>query len=286
MDLKKKRVFEVIFPLSQKHPWLNDKVENLTALLFEECDTDIKRALLISLLHDFTYLSNETFMSHVVRLAKLMTQMPGLTDSNTQIVAMSSDSFADSAQQVLYALKPIFEYLGWRKHLLINAHGKSLKEFQRKNNEHKNLILIDEFIGTGNTAKNQVTTLRRVYADKGINDINISVFGVAGTSAGLELLKSHNINVTVAVELGKGISDKYEGEDREEKLKLMIALESILSDSYAGRDMPQLGYGKSEALYAREYGNTPNNVFPIFWWRFLKDNTERKTLLTRAMGDA
>lgn len=286
MDLNNRKLFEIVFKLSQKQPWLINKLDRLQALLFEECDNELKRELIINLLHDFTYLSNDAFMQHLQQLAKIVTETPNLVDDNTQIVAMTSDSNADSGQYLLYALKPIFENLGWRKHLLINTHGKSLQQFLRRDGMHRNIVLIDEFIGTGNTAKNQVTTLRRVYADKGITDINIMVFSIAATSAGIDFLKSQNISVTPSVTLSKGISDKYENNIRDEKLQLMIALENILSDSYGDSKLPSLGYGQSEALYVRENGNTPNNVFPIFWWRFLRDNSERKVLLTRAMGDA
>jgi hypothetical protein len=40
-----------------------------------------------------------------------------------------------------------------------------------------------------------------------------------------------------------------------------------------------LGYKKSESLFAREGGNTPNNVFPIFWWEQLASGADRHSLL-------
>ena len=69
-------------------------------------------------------------------------------------------------------------------------------------------------------------------------------------------------------------------------MQLMDELEDNLSQNYNGKELPKYGYGKVESLYAREDGNTPNSVFPIFWWPFYKNQNVRVTLLTRAMRDA
>jgi hypothetical protein len=41
----------------------------------------------------------------------------------------------------------------------------------------------------------------------------------------------------------------------------------------------RLGYGRTESLFSRKGGNTPNNVFPVFWWEIDKNNRARKTVL-------
>lgn len=66
----------------------------------------------------------------------------------------------------------------------------------------------------------------------------------------------------------------------------MYKLEDKLSKVYEGRKLPRLGFSRAESLYSREGGNTPNNVFPVFWWPFLETRKQRKVMFIRAMGDA
>ena len=57
----------------------------------------------------------------------------------------------------------------------------------------------------------------------------------------------------------------------------------LLADKISDNNMPSLGYGEIEALYKRENGNTPNNVFPIFWWPRDKNELKRSTIMTRVL---
>lgn len=46
----------------------------------------------------------------------------------------------------------------------------------------------------------------------------------------------------------------------------MIALEAGLSQEHGKIKLPSLGYNGAQAAYCREQANTPNSVFPVFWW--------------------
>lgn len=275
----------MIFELSKKQPWLDEKYDELDHLLWEECDSEEKRQLLIELIHRFVHISSEKYARLLVELAETITGHSELSDETTQIVAMAADSSADSSQYILYGLKSMFEKKGWRKYKHVNSFGKSYSAY-KKNSMLKNIVLIDEFVGTGSTVVSRVKTLKNVYNDNGVSDANFYVRVMVATEQGLLLAKSNGIDIEALIVLKKGISDFYEENFVKEKIELMRDLESMLSDSFDGRDMPSLGYGETESLYVRDEGNTPNSVFPIFWWPFLKNESERPILLIRAMGDA
>ncbi|WP_335922285.1 phosphoribosyltransferase-like protein [Shewanella algae] len=282
----KESIFEIIFPLSRKQPWLADKVTELQSLLYKDCTSDEHRTLVIELLDRFVHISPEKFATLINELAESIVTEPSLSDATTQILSMTADFNADSGQYILYALKAPFERNGWRSHLSITNFGRSLKEYNRKGAVHKNIVLVDEFVGSGKTVIGRVNAIKQQYSQAGINDVLIKVKVIASSSVGLKNIKNENIDIESLVVLDRGISDYYEAIAVQEKLRLMDELELKLSSNYKDRALPKLGYGGTESLYTRDEGNTPNSVFPVFWWPILSDNTVRKTLLIRAMEDA
>lgn len=283
--LESRNKFNLIFELSRTQPWVAKRVEELDHLLWEDCDTEEKRLLILELLNRFLHISRDKYSDLVTNLADKITKEQGISDESTQVVAMAADSSADSSQYLLYDLKRVLEKKGWRKYKHINTFGRSYAAY-KENNSLRNIILVDEFVGTGETVLSRVKELLKVYERAGVTDIKIFVKVIASTKQGLEAVTSAGINLESLVTINKGISDYYKDTTLKEKVELMDQIESILLDSYNGTDLPKFGYGKTESLYIRDEGNTPNSVFPIFWWPFLKNGAERPVLLTRAMGDA
>ncbi len=282
----KQNVFRILFKLTQKQPWLEDKDDDLQKLLFSDCKTDEERELILELLERFTHVSHKDFGVLINELVEDIVTEPTLTDDTTQIVAMTGDYNADSAQFVLYSLKPIFERLKWRQHITVTNFQKSLRQYKKMGYKHSNIILVDEFVGSGKTIVGRVNTLQKLFSDNGINNVSIQVKVIAASSVGIKYAQKNNISLTSYLTIDQGISDHYHGQEIINKFAIMDKLEAILSTSYEGRDLPYYGYGGTESLYTRDDGNTPNSVFPIFWWPFFSDNTDRDTLLIRAMGDA
>lgn len=277
--------FRLIFQLSKMQPWISRKYDALENLLWVECDDEDKRELILELLYRFNHISARKYSKHIQSVAKKIVNDKHLSDESTQLVAMAADSNADSSQYLLYGLKPIMEQLGWRKYKQVNSFGSSYRTY-KKNSKLKNIVLIDEFVGSGQTVLGRVKSLREVYENAGIKDIHIIVKVIASTRQGLDAVLKESIDIDAEIILDKGISDFYDAATVKDKLNTMLALESTLLEVYETRKLPSMGYGGTECLYVRDEGNTPNSVFPIFWWPFLKSGDQRKTLLTRAMNDA
>lgn len=280
----KKDTFTQILSLTQKQPWLEKKVETLAFLLADECNSDDKRELLIELLDRFFYISASEFQNKLEELAESIVTDPDLDDESTQVVAMAADSAADSSQYVLYGLKIILEKNSWRNYRHVNTFGKAFATYKSKKT-HKNIVLIDEFVGTGSTVIGRVRSICRQFHDADIVDFSIRVKVIVATQHGYDAVKAAGINIEALAFIKKGISDFDSEEISNIKKKVMIEIEGLLSKQHGDKELPSLGYGESESLYSRDDGNTPNNVFPIFWWPFNKDNSIRGVLLTRAMSD-
>jgi hypothetical protein len=199
---------------------------------------------------------------------------------------MTGDYSSDSAQFVTYALKAPLEKAKWRDHITVTNFQRAYREFNKNGQKHCNIILVDEFVGSGNTIVDRVNRLKHLFEDNGITGITIRVKAIAASSIGVNKAKEAGVDLTSYLVIEQGITGHYASAEAEKKLELMDKLESILSTSYKDRELPKLGYGSTESLYTRDDGNTPNSVFPIFWWPFFTDNADRKTLLIRAMGDA
>lgn len=204
-----------------------------------------------------------------------------LREDDTQFVASTGDLEADSAQAVLYALKPELKRAGWARARTTNHALRAHKLFK----SHPHLVLVDEFAGTGKTLIGRVKHLRSEYANaakqgKVTSDFTIRICLIACMEQAFTRLKRAGIDVYSTLLLRKGISAYYKGPDLCNACKHMIALEKKLSPSSYGVRLPNFGYGKAQALYGSA-GNAPNSVFPIFWWSHLQNGTLRSTILER-----
>lgn len=278
-------IFRIMFALTNKQPWLVDRSQVLEDILFEECANDETRELLIDLISRFEFLDNDRYQVLIRQMALEIVTEPELHELSTLILAMSIGHDADSGQAIIYSLKVLLQELLWTKHKSVNDALQAFKTF-KNNPQLKDIILVDEFVGSGKTVIGRVEAIQRQFEIAKIDDFTIKVKVLAATEKGIANVIDAGINITSQIIIKKGISDYYEEVEARKKVNLMLAMEEILSKSYGGREIPTMGYGKAEALYYRKDTNLPNSVFPIFWWAEYSNKKPRKTLLYRAMGDA
>lgn len=130
------------------------------------------------------------------------------------------------------------------------------------------ILLVDDFIGTGETAVSAVNYL--------VNELEIPkqmivVLALAAQRAGVQELDALGILTVTSIERTKGISDYFPSPLKERYIALMKEIEDDIQVS----DDFRFGYGASEALITMN--RTPNNTFPVFWLE--RSQLSKKTCL-------
>lgn len=275
IDRKSAKVF---FDLRALEWFDEDSFDALSDLYSKDCQTDNERDLVVDLIKKTVYLTSHKFDSILNRFVQDITSK--FQEVDTLVLATSMEDTPDSSQLVLYQMKSKFSEYNWHN-IDMRSKIKNLPTYARNK---INIILVDEFVGTGTTMINRVKTINKVLSEKSITGYTIYIYVVAGTEEGIFNIMENNIDITYDIELDKGISDHYKGEMLSAHIEHMQRLESILLPNYGKCILSEthFGYGGSESLYKREGGNTPNNVFPIFWWKKYINSDDRKTLMTRS----
>lgn len=119
------------------------------------------------------------------------------------------------------------------------------------------VILLDDYIGSGETAVDAVNWIVENYS---INPAQIIVLSIAAQEIGIQnLVNNTSVSVYSYYNYRRGISDNYTGNQLDTYTKLMTNIEDKLNVS----DEYKFGYNQSEALISLI--RTPNNTFPVFW---------------------
>lgn len=126
-------------------------------------------------------------------------------------------------------------------------------------NEDAIILLVDDFVGTGDTALGAVDYVHEVLGKDFPND-RIKVLSIVTQQTGMNAINAIGIDVYTYHIQTKGITDYYVGKELENAVALMNSIESKIKNL---KDMFKFGYKQSEALVCMR--KCPNNTFPIYW---------------------
>ena len=121
------------------------------------------------------------------------------------------------------------------------------------------LVLVDDFVGTGDTAVDAVDYIHELLPFLNDNS-RIVVFSIVALRQGRDRLNGIGVKTYCAVERRKAISEEMNAEKREASIALMEGIEKRIKKL---RKEYKFGYKGSEALVCLE--RCPNNTFPIYW---------------------
>ncbi len=271
--------FIKLYDITKKQPWLEYESEALLEL-WNICDLGSEQDLILNLLERIKYLNSRDVDQQCKEIAKKIIFDWNLKPENTYLVATSKNSDADGSQSLLQLLKNKFApNTGWTEKNFINS--LPIGAYKIINND--NIILIDDFIGTGDTIIRKIEWVRKKLFQRGINQYNLMICALAAMEFSISKLDTMDAKYCIPLFLKKGISDFYDGADLSSAIINMTNLEDKLNRKYKKLNIIDyyFGYKRSETLFAMESYNIPNNVFPIFWWPVLKKASIRKTIFQR-----
>jgi len=275
-----RETIEILFKLSMKQPWLESRQSQLFDTI-QLCENMAEQALVCDLLYRFTYLSATDLSLAVAAIGEQIDNVWGCNPSTTKIVGLNRTSFSDSSEALLWHLKPVMaKFAGWNTSNFVSKLTDALPEAGATNGV---IVLVDEFVGSGESFIKALKWLREKAKERGSNP-KILAIAVAAMSQARESLRAEADDVFAAHWLAKGITDFYADGEFASAVERMQNIESRLAPTCAkGRKLSRynFGYKRTEALYYLQNGNAVNNVFPVFWWEKLKSPVRWEPILRR-----
>lgn len=219
-----------------------------------------KRELMLELTERYLWIPYEEYEEYLINTLNLLIKN-NVIDENKKIYVMPLVAPNDIGKvKSSMLLSYLFNSVKLR-------HNKNLSKYKfqleheynnlgkKLNEKEARLLLVDDFIGTGETAEKCILHIQKqdITLDK------IIVLSLVAQEQGIKYLEKYNIPIVSSAIINKGISDHYVGEELNEKIKLMKDIENRMSIKKEFR----FGYNGSEALVTM--CRTPNNTFPLFW---------------------
>ncbi len=255
--------------------WLNQRDSALYELWCLAEDEDQKE-LIEFLIENFTFLDHNKLDTACKMIAQHITVNWKLEAKDTYLIATSDKSDPDGSQFFIQQLKNKFDDGNWNSNNIYNQLSFGLNKVPKDSN----IILIDDFIGTGDTIQRKVIKTKKTLNKRGIS-AKIYIVSLAAMYFAEEKLDALCHPYFSPIYLKKGISELFAEEKRELMKIAMLALEEKLESKINNSLLPNFGYKGSETLFSIGFSNIPNNVFPIFWWPKLKGGQGRDTLFSR-----
>ncbi len=273
-----REVFGTLYQLSTNHPWLIRRSNELYDTI-QLCDDDDQKALVIDLISRFHFRSTANHLEDLRTIADKIANDWKCEPASTMLIALDDRGCADSTAMVVQQLKgPLAEHGDWTTGNFISSLG----EVVRRAKENSNIVIVDDFCGSGETISKKVIWLNEKLEKAG-KSVKMRV--AVGTSMeGSKTVVEPVVDEFYSVHwINRGIRDYFHGQAQCDAVAHMQAIEDKLEAKSKSKKLVDYSFGwrQTEALFYLEGSNPPNNNFPIFWWPLLKPDMKRKALLPR-----
>lgn len=139
---------------------------------------------------------------------------------------------------------------------------ETFEGIKSKRDEINILLLIDDFIGTGDTALGCISQLEEL----GVEKEKVRILSLVVQEFGKRVIEDYGIAVFNSITRNKAITDNYKKDEVKQKIEQMkrISKKIKINDKNLS-----LGYKESEGLVSMI--KTPNNTFPFYWHEYIRN---------------
>lgn len=260
--------YQKIFSLFKEKKWNIDK-ENKYSLYnrflttYSSLEEDEKK-LFLELSYNFTVVNLDDYLKQLCELLeKMMSSSNYLYKNEKDIYVMplipkKDDKKIKSSTIMTYLFSSknlaYLDCLAEKNFILIDNYEQLSKKSKNIISKNKPLILADDFIGSGNQALESVNDV----LDQGISKNQISIVTPYAHEMGVKKIQENGIEMFCENIINKGVSHNS-------KNKKYLELMKVIEERMKIDSRNNLGYMESEALISLI--RTPNNTFPIFWYK-------------------
>jgi len=268
--------FEKTLVLMERQPWLRRRRREYLDLLKEFPNPEL-RSLIIDLLQETIWIDLSQYFDSFNQIKSHVENDWDIDFENCVFVSANGEGRIASSHEALHQLRNE----SWEASI---APGKFVNKFSEAAElltEGGCLIIVDDFVGSGGTICKVIDWFEKEF-EKAEKTVRIFVVTVSGCREGIERLTEKAADCFCAHRVPKGISDRWSGDDLTNALSAMDEMENQLQErSRRSIDKFRLGWGRQEAVFYRERGSTPNNVFPIFWWTDMSSGSRDCVMVRR-----
>lgn len=240
--------------------------------LLDEANTQTELNTLKYILEKLTYCNSEDLTLGSIEAAEQIVSGWALRPQDTLIVGVADGAKTCGSTAYLRAIQTQLPREWSQSPVIWTAFDCAF----RKRDTHANLVIVDDFIGTGEKISKLIAKL---LANPKTASYKIHVCCFAAMRSGASVVSSLVAgDVLVHRQFDRCISDTAADPTKTQMLKDMSALEANI---FTKPGTYSLGYMQSEAAFYLEGFNIPNNNLPVLWWEEYADKTPRRPLFAR-----
>lgn len=246
--------------------WIEQREPQLFELLFGLLQKENERDLIEELLRKVVYLNDNESRQQIKSIADVIVNKWNCTEDDTIVVGAKNEDKSDGADVLIYGLRNVLQ---WKEGRFRNTYSK-IRDLQ----SIKNVIIADDFTGTGKRMHDVITDIKTHNPELTIRFVSICLMPAVA--------RVHYPDILECTFFAPIVITPGMDHEKDERVLVMNQIEGYLSERWGRLSLQHyhLGFKGSGALYWNRQFRVSNNVYPVFWWGAKKDGTPFQAIMS------